>query len=192
MGSKIKVPGLLAIDHMVILSLKADSMIISTADFQLPLVKPNSLETEEKILTIIGETSKLSKQFNKLEVWDLLAKYIISRDAIDAKLDSALKLEFETFIPLDFMINSTVQLRENVLLAKQFSKRFEVFAKLFVSEGLDLSLYKGAEIAHDYTISVKDQVILGRFKYSILGDHDPKYISELDNLILDDLIYITT
>ena len=192
MSSEIKVPGLLAIDHMVILSLKADSMITSTADFQLPLVKPNSLETEEKILTIIGETSKLSKQFNKLEVWDLLAKYIISREAIDAKLDSALKLEFETFIPLDFMINSTAQLRENVLLAKQFSKRFEVFAKLFVSEGLDLSLYKGAEIAHDYTISVKDQVILGRFKYSILGDHDPKYISELDNLILDDLIYITT
>ena len=191
-NSKIKVPGLLAIDHMVILSFEIDSVVTGTANFQLPLVKPDSLETEEKILTIIGETSKLSKKFDKLEMWDLLVKYIISKDSIDAKLESDLKLEFETFIPLDFMINSTTHLTENLRLAHQFPKRFEVFAKLFVSESLDLSLYKGAEIAHDYTMSVKDQVILGRFKYSVLGDHDPKHISELDNLILDDLIYITT
>ncbi len=190
--SKIKVPGLLAIDHMVILSFEIDSTITSFANFQLPLVKPDSLETEEKIITIIGETSKLSKRYDKLEIWDLLSKYIISKESVDAKLDAELKLDFETFIPLDFMINSVTSLRENILLAQQFPKRFEVFAKLYVSESLDLSLYKGAEIAHDYAISVKDQVILGRFKYSILGDHDPKYISELDSLILDDLIYITT
>lgn len=190
--SRIRVPGSLAIDHMVILAVEINSVITSTANFQLPLVKPDSLETEENILTIIGETSKLSERYNKLEVWDLLAKYISSKEKVATKLDEALTLDFETFIPLDFMINSITSLKENVLLAQQFPKRFEVFAKLYVSESLDLSLYKGAEIAHNYTMSVKDQVILGRFKYSVLGDHDPKYINELDNLILDDLIYITT
>lgn len=174
----IKTAGKLVFDYMVVLSITLAGKTSLKTNFELLNEKSVHVSLEEKIIS----------QFSNA-LTDKFARYLGVNDELFAS--GQLALDFEQFIAVDFGIDTFMKVSDIVSIEHAFSLPTEIIAKLCVPNDVKLTLLNGADVIYDYTLTIKDSVTLGRFKYSILQNFDEDYTASLDDLILDDLIYIT-
>ena len=178
-NTKIKTLGKLYIDYLLCLSLELAGSAKITNKFNLAVNKSVSIIHEAQIL--LEYSAKLV---------DRMSRYLGINTNILTSGEMA--MEFEEFVAVEFGMDGIFTVKDVVELNKSFPLPTKIIAKLYVPNEVKLGLINGADIMHDYTLTIKDSVTLGRFKYALLRDFDESYLSDIEELFLDDMIYITT
>lgn len=168
----------LIFDYLIILSLCLIETTPLKANFELQNKNATHVCLEEKIIA----------QFDN----NLISNIAEHLGLVDNNFfKGTLALEFDQFVTIDFAITEIIKYGDLVELNKIRSIPSEIYAKLFVLADLKMSLTDAKNLSSDYNLTIADSVTLGKFKYAIIQDFDEKSISSIDELLLDEMIYIT-